>query len=237
MQATVITAPKPNVVHVLDADERLADALGDDAAAAREHLIARLERVPCGVWRPPTGLRANRGIGLLVLDGLLVRRVHVSGRHRAELLGGGDLLRPWQESEAALVAGDASWRVIAPLQIAVLDRRFAARAGRWPDLVGALVGRALARSRPLADQLALAHVPGVDLRLLALFGQLAERWGVVARDGVVIRMRLSHELLGEIVGARRPTVTTALSALSERGELVRRSEGDWLLPGVRPALT
>lgn len=230
-----LTARRPELVRVLDADPALAEALGPDAGRAREHLIARLERVPRGAWRPDAdGLGADGGIGVLVLDGTLVRRVHVGGRHRAELLGGGDLLRPWQESDATGLPGDASLRAIAPLRLAVLDRRFAARAARWPDLLCALVERALARSRTLADQLALAHLPGVDQRLLTLFRQFADRWGVVSPDGVLLRMRLSHELLGEIVGARRPTVTTALSALSERGELVRCRDRTWLLPGDPP---
>jgi hypothetical protein len=36
------------------------------------------------------------------------------------------------------------------------------------------------------------------------------------------------------VGARRPTVSTALSELAERDELVRRADGSWLLRGDPP---
>jgi len=42
-------------------------------------------------------------------------------------------------------------------------------------------------------------------------------------------MTLSHRMLGQLVGARRPTVTTALAQLAKDGELARRDDGTWLL--------
>jgi hypothetical protein len=45
---------------------------------------------------------------------------------------------------------------------------------------------------------------------------------------------LTHRILGQLVGARRPTVSTALSELAERKELVRRPDGSWLLRGDPP---
>ena len=50
-------------------------------------------------------------------------------------------------------------------------------------------------------------------------------------DGVAIPLTLSHRMLGQLVGARRPTVSTAIGELAERGELVRRADGTWLLKG------
>jgi hypothetical protein len=74
----------------------------------------------------------------------------------------------------------------------------------------------------------------VDRRLKALFWHLAERWGRVSGDGVIVPLALTHRILGQLVGARRPTVSTALSELAERGELVRRPDGSWLLRGDPP---
>jgi hypothetical protein len=37
-----------------------------------------------------------------------------------------------------------------------------------------------------------------------------------------------------MVGARRPSVTTALGQLMARGEIERRSDGEWLLRGAAP---
>ena len=51
--------------------------------------------------------------------------------------------------------------------------------------------------------------------------------------GVKLPLPLSHGLLAGIVGARRPTVSTALGALRDQG-LVERTEGGWLLHGDPP---
>ena len=52
---------------------------------------------------------------------------------------------------------------------------------------------------------------------------------LVGRDGVTIPLRLTHEVIAQIVGAQRPTVSTALHALSREGLLTRRSDHTWLL--------
>jgi hypothetical protein len=57
---------------------------------------------------------------------------------------------------------------------------------------------------------------------------LAESWGQVTASGTVLPIELTHSALGGLIGARRPTVTLALSELSERGALVRQA-GGWLL--------
>jgi hypothetical protein len=49
-----------------------------------------------------------------------------------------------------------------------------------------------------------------------------------------VPLALTHRILGQLVGARRPTVSTALSELAERQELVRRGDGSWLLRGDPP---
>jgi hypothetical protein len=51
-------------------------------------------------------------------------------------------------------------------------------------------------------------------------------------DGVALPMTLSHRMLGQLVGARRPTVSTALSELAKEDELHRRDDGTWLLTGA-----
>jgi hypothetical protein len=66
-------------------------------------------------------------------------------------------------------------------------------------------------------------------RLLLLFWHLPDRWGRVGRDGVTIPLRLSDEVIAQLVGAQRPTVSTALQALSREGLLTRRADRTWLL--------
>jgi CRP/FNR family transcriptional regulator, cyclic AMP receptor protein len=86
----------------------------------------------------------------------------------------------------------------------------------------------------LATTQAISQLTRVDRRLKALFWHLAERWGRVSGDGVIVPRALTHRILGQLVGARRPTVSTALSDLADRGELVRRADGSWLLRGDPP---
>ena len=81
---------------------------------------------------------------------------------------------------------------------------------------------------------AIAHLTRVDDRLLALLWCLAERWGRVVPGGVLVSLRLSHRTLAGMVGARRPSVTTALGQLMARGEIERRADGEWILRGDAP---
>ena len=64
---------------------------------------------------------------------------------------------------------------------------------------------------------ALLQLSPVETRLLVLFWHLAERWGRVTPDGIGVRLRISHELLGQLVGCRRASVTTALRRIDDSG--------------------
>jgi CRP/FNR family transcriptional regulator, cyclic AMP receptor protein len=223
------------VCRVLDQDPGLAEAipLEHREQAARE-CIAKTLAVPAGRWRPPRSAPSGEGIGLLVLRGLLIRRVGVDGRFGAELLGGGDLLRPWEaEDETQTLPVTTGWRIVEPARMAVLDERFAQRIGRHPRAIGCLTGRALARSRKFAVNMAIVHQARVDVRLHMLFWHLASRWGRVRTDGVSLPLRLTHSVLADLAAARRPTITSALSELSRRG-LVRALDDGWLLAGRPP---
>jgi CRP-like cAMP-binding protein len=76
---------------------------------------------------------------------------------------------------------------------------------------------------------AIGQLTGVDRRLLALFRLLAARQGRETSDGIAVPVALPHRLLTELVGVRRPTVTTALRQLAETGRLRRLDDGTWLL--------
>jgi hypothetical protein len=56
----------------------------------------------------------------------------------------------------------------------------------------------------------------------------------VTLDGVVVPVRLTHEMIGRLVGAHRPSVTTALTELG-RTNRIRRLPHGWLLLGDPPA--
>ena len=224
-----------------------ADVLGEDrdlprALDERRRELARREGVaavlelPCGTWDARQAADAARGgFGLLVLAGLLLRRVGRDGRFGAELLCPEDILRPWEhDGEATTVPFETAWRVLAPARLAVLDLDWARRMGPFPEIGATLVGRALERSRRLAVNMAIAQHPRLEMRLEVVLWHLAERLGHVHSDGVHLILPITHEALGNLVAARRPSVSAALGALVERGVLRREGDG-WVLLGDPPS--
>jgi CRP-like cAMP-binding protein len=224
-------------IPLLKADPDLGALLAEPRRSeAERRLLVSTHRLGVGPWDVSrlSGASADH-IGLLVLEGVIARELIVADHVSAELLGPGDLIRPWQAaSKSELLPVDAEWSVLSPSTLAVLDRRFAAEASQYPEVTAALFDRLSERSLRLATTQAISQLTRVDRRLKALFWHLAERWGRVGGDGVVIPLALTHRILGQLVGARRPTVSTALAELAERGELVRRPDGSWLLRGDPP---
>jgi CRP/FNR family transcriptional regulator, cyclic AMP receptor protein len=222
------------VVPLLAVDEELGRLLPNDRLAmARADLLVRMLVLPVGEWdttRLDTADPAH--LGLLVTEGIIAREVVMADTVSTELLGPGDVVRPWHLDEGAeLLRNSVRWQVLAPATLALLDRRCAAQLGRYPEINVALLDRVNRRAHRLATTQAISQLNRVDRRLLALFWHLAERWGRVAGEGMVVPMTLSHRMLGQLVGARRPTVSTALAELGESGQLERRDDGTWLIRG------
>jgi len=192
-------------------------------------------RLPPGVGADSSLPSLEGGLGLLVLGGLLIRHVGIEGRFGGELVGEGDLLRPWQpDSDSSLLPLETGWSVIHPARLAVLDQSFVQHLTTYPELASCLVARATQRARNLAVNMAIVHQARVDVRLRMLLWHLAGRWGRVRSEGTVVPLRLTHTVLSELVAARRPTVTSALSELSRKG-VVRPFRDAWLLYGDPPA--
>ena len=123
-------------------------------------------------------------LGFLVLDGLVGRRVQVPERGRSlELLGRGDLFRPWQDDSASF--SRQSWTVLEPASIAVLDQPLAARAEQAPQLLGPDRSRSTTIT-PARRQRRNRQHRGVEERLLLSLWQLAELWGRKAPGGAVL---------------------------------------------------
>ena len=227
----------PETVRLLEVDPDLGAMLNEARRAdAERELSVRTHMVPVGSWDVSrlAGTSAEH-VGLLLLDGVLSRELLVADQVSAELMGPGDLVRPWQGgNRASLLPVDAEWQVLSPLTVAILDRRFAAELSRYPEITSVLLDRLSERSLRLATTQAISQLTRVDRRLRALFWHLAERWGRVSSQGVIVPLALTHRILGQLVGARRPTVSTALAELAEQNELTRRPDGSWLLQGDPP---
>ena len=223
-------------VQILVRDPDLSAGLaGERLRRAERDLIAETIVAFQGPWDPEVEAEGARGgIGLLLLDGLVVRRVGRTGRYGAELLGPGDLMRPWQhDGEDVSLPFDTSFRVIEPAVLALLDFRFAVRAAPYPEVTGALIGRAMQRSRTLVVDMAIAHYPRIDRRLLMLMWHLADRWGRVTPEGVRVPLRLTHQLLADLVASRRPSVTSGLQQLIHEGHISKARDA-WVLHGEPP---
>jgi CRP/FNR family cyclic AMP-dependent transcriptional regulator len=68
------------------------------------------------------------------------------------------------------------------------------------------------------------------VRLALLLWHLAARWGRVEPGGIRLPLPLTHQLLGRLVGAERPSVSHALARLSRAG-LVTGHGDEWHLHG------
>src|SRR4051795_1375307 len=119
----------PETVRLLEADPDLGSLLASPRRAdAERELSVRTYHVAVGAWDVSRLQSASADhVGLLVIDGVLSRELVVADHVSAELLGPGDLVRPWQPaSRTGLLPIDAVWTVLSPMSVAVLDRRFAA---------------------------------------------------------------------------------------------------------------
>jgi CRP-like cAMP-binding protein len=211
-------------VRLLDVEPDLAAGLDpEELPEIAWRLVVPGLDVGRGPWTPPRG--ADRAMGALVVSGVLLREGSVFGRPDVELFGPGDLCNPKD-----FAAPSNRWRALLDAQVVVLDGRLLHATQRWPPLVYNLTRRLLDCRDQQHQLTAIAAMPRVEERVLALLTVFASRWGQVTGDGLLLTLPVTHQLLGQLVGARRPTVSIALATLRDHGLLVRRGPGRWLLP-------
>jgi len=228
----------PELISIVDADPDLGDLLEEsERERARREAVTRVRTLSCGVWDAAGALEPDtHHRGFLIVDGLLSREVEVLGRRCVELIGHADVLRPWTwDTDGSHVKAEVGWKVLEPTRLAVLDHRLVARMNPWPRLGEELFSRGTRRAHSLAVALAISHHPRVDDRLMLTLWHLAERWGRVRPDGIAVPLPLSHDRLADLVGAHRPTVTTAIGDLVKSGALSRGEDQVWVLHGTPPA--
>jgi len=224
-------------ISIVDADPDLGERLdAGEYEHARREALARVQRLSPGAWDAEAAIEpATHHRGFLIVEGLLSRDVDVMGRRCVELLGQGDVMRPWRwDPEGSHVQAEVGWTVLEPTRLAVLDQGLVTRLVPWPQLGVELFNRGTRRAHALAISLAIAHHQRVDDRLVLTLWHLAERWGRVHSDGIVVPLPLSHQRLADLVGAHRPSVTTAMGDLVRAGTISRRDSGDWVLHGPPP---
>jgi CRP/FNR family cyclic AMP-dependent transcriptional regulator len=197
---------------------------------AQLHALAPVVTVPGGRWDPSaTAATAAGPYGLLVLDGLISRDLLIGEVASAQLVGRGDLIQLQDDDGTELMPLGVRWTVLEPATIALLDDGFLLSVQRWPEVVAGLFERVAAQSAQLAKHRALCQLPRVADRVHALLWFLAERWGRVTAQGVILPLKLTHGTVGQLVGAKRPTVSLAVKELAAADRVHRRRDGAWLL--------
>jgi CRP/FNR family cyclic AMP-dependent transcriptional regulator len=218
-------------IAILDVDPDLAGNAGPaERAALRKELTAPVYRIGAGALPEPPEDGASAGY--LVLKGLLLYEVSVCGRATAELLGPGDLVRPRQPDGVGELSTQSKWAVLEQVLLADLGDAAIARSA---DVVHGVLTRCCDRAYASAVQRTIAAHVRVDVRVLAYLWHLADRFGVVTPGAVKLELPLTHAVLARLVGARRPTVTTALQRLMELGYL-RREGRAFVLVGDASAV-
>jgi hypothetical protein len=216
-------------VELLAADPELASELSHTVVcAARGALLTHELRLPAGPWDPADPAVAGLSpVGALLVEGYLMCETELAGRITSQLFGCDDLLWPWRQR--AGTAAQTGWLALTASRLVLIEFELLEALREWPSITAALLDRCAAQFERATRQLAISQQARIETRLLAMLWHLARRWGRVAPEGVVLPMPLTHDVLGRLVGARRPTVSLAVKWLSETGSLSRRSDGTWLV--------
>ncbi len=216
-------------VLLLRADPDLRKAIPADDLEVAERVQATSLQLPAGPWHPEALPREISATTVaIVVRGMLTSEIELAGARNAQLHGNGDLLLPWDRPDAALPFGKGWAARPGGAEIILLGQQFKAAQERWPQLGRVLQLRFAAQAEAAVLRAAIVSLPRVEQRILGLFWQLAERWGKVGPNGVRLELKLTHELIGRLAGAKRPTVSLALSQLAEQ-QLVQPCDGGWML--------
>jgi CRP/FNR family transcriptional regulator, cyclic AMP receptor protein len=226
-------SPRPldlRAASLFDIDPELGELLdARQLAEARPRSVVAVTDLSAGPWSPASlSSHSGRAFAVMVVDGLVLREMVLAGSTATELLGPCDIAEHGAAQDP-LLPTEVRWSVPQTARIVVLDDRLLGIMRTWPAVGRVLLERIAHREARLSTHRAIAQLPRVDQRLLAFFGHVGERWGRVAAAGVVIPLQLTHETLGRLIGARRPTVSLALKELASGSLLERRGDGSWLL--------
>jgi CRP/FNR family transcriptional regulator, cyclic AMP receptor protein len=203
------------------------------SAPGNKRLVARVAQLPPGRFDPQRLVEdPTDWLGLLVVNGLVLVQVAAGRAPIGWLVGADDLIRPWEMTDVSLLTA-ASWQAISPLRVALLDADFARRVAGLGPVADALTAKAVQTSHWLFAKSLVTGTSVIEERLLLLFALLGERWGKATAAGVLVAMPLTHQVLATLVGARRPSVSTAIRGLTAAGLLERTTEG-WLLCRTAP---
>src|SRR5438046_2160774 len=184
----------------------------EHGAAAEALMSCPTLRLEAGEARLPT----DRAACLVVEEGVVLvtsSRAGASRRMIVAVAGLGAVLLPPAAGERLEAATDVRLTVVGHAAHSALLQVPGAAAA----LVAALAEQLRERHESLAQFSSVRHVERVRDKLL----QLARVHGRVVPGGVRLDLPLTHELVGEMVGSARETVTWAFAQLAREGFLAR----------------
>jgi CRP-like cAMP-binding protein len=201
----------------------LLDAVPPDEQERVESALAT-----CSALSLPAGssLGADR-LGtvplLSVEDGLVLVSAHEPGSARRIVVGvagPGSILVAPADRERLEALSDARLTLIPTSA----QRRLLAIATAATVIVEALAGGVRECRESLAQFASRRHSDRVRQKL----DQLARAHGKVGREGLLLDLPLTHDLLADLVGSRRETVTRSLAQLARDG-LISHERGRYLI--------
>ncbi len=210
--------------------EILASVPAEDHELAKRALVVPLVSSCAQDLSDVISTQDPEAFDFLIVDGVVLKETTLAGRSALELLGPGDVLAPPLTAASQLDSRAVS-RYLAHgrVALAVIEARFRQAARRWPGLADFLHDRLGRQTHRASMHLAMLHLTPIEDRVIALFADLGERFGRVSADGIVIDLPLTHEIIGGLIGRRRPTVTIALQQLASDGLLERLEDNRWKL--------
>jgi CRP/FNR family cyclic AMP-dependent transcriptional regulator len=169
-------------------------------------------------------------LDFVIVDGVVLKETTLADRSALELLGPGDLLAlPLTAAHELEFRTVSRYRAHGRVSLAAIEAHFRQAFSRWPG-IGEFLHECLGRqTHRTSMHVAMLHQPRVEDRLIALFADLADRFGRVTANGIVVELALTHDIIGGLVASRRPTVTLALQTLASDGVLERLDGDRWKL--------
>jgi Crp-like helix-turn-helix domain len=195
---------------------RLLQGLPPKEQAQVDEILAGCATLALRVGAARGGARIPDAALLVVEEGVVLLASTRPGSSRTmalTLAGSEEVLLPPGPDERLEALEDSWLTVVSPDALIALLRIPAASA----IVVAALAAALRERQETIGNFASVRHVERVREKLL----QLARAHGKVVPGGVRLDLPLTHELVGEMVGSARETVTWAFAQLAREG-FVRR---------------
>lgn len=225
-------------VRLLEVEPDLAAFLSHEERDVAHRLTAPLIELPPGPMSLEELGTETDAFAAIIIDGIMLNRLGTGDQRALRLLGPGDVLTLSGRGQISWLQSDweaaATTTPAATVVLVMLDDHFLAAASQLPRLTSGLQTRVAEQIERLAAQMIVCQLPRVGDRVLSLLWLLAESWGRVTASGTVVPIVLTHDTIGELIGAKRSTVTLAVTELYERGALIRNDSGWLLLERPRP---